>query len=276
MGNEAINAPLDVGKTFSEWVWYSSNAALSQGEAVCYNWDYGTATDKEPSRYNRVETPTTLNAQHFAGVAARAYSAKSGGQFIEIFKPGSVCNVLCGKDTDTGVGVGLLTFDVTATFKGEFRYAGLPGAGSAQPLQETTGDGTSPDQCLALLQEGPQSGGVEVVALQTTGGVWAIGEFMVGGTSLISGGAITGEHDTIALADPTIVTVGLRKKFGIVTAAVSGYSIVITPDSGVASANGASAIATFTATANENKSVAYQWLGAWSVIGLTATKPAIT
>lgn len=274
MGSEAINAPLDVGKTKSEWVWYGSNAALNEGEAVCYDWDYGTDTAREPSRYNRVETPDTLNAQHFAGVAARAYRAVSTGQLIEIYKPGSVCNVSCGKDTNTVVGVGVLTFDVTSGFEGEFRYAGLPGAGSVQPLQTTTGDTSDPGLCLAYLQEGPQSGGAEVLDLPSGGG--AIGTLMVGGATLFTGRSVGSGSATATLADGTIP--GLRKKFGIITTELTTNDVVLTVTTGVTDdiddvsldtvtwANGSTCLDTY---------ASLYWDGAWILQSKTEDVPTL-
>lgn len=271
----SINAPTKKMAGIKKNVWYSSVVALLEGQAVCYDWDFtgDGATYAEARRYNHVETPTTLNAQHFAGVAVRGYSAVSGGQLIEIYVPGSVCNILCGKDTDTVVGAGLLTFDVTTGFKGEFRYAGLPGEGSAQPLQTTTGDASDPGKCMALLQGSPQSGGVEVVALQTTGGVWAPGSFMLAGTTFLGGGAITGEANTLALGDGTIL--GQRKKFQIDAVAITGYNIVITPTTGEDPA-GTDAIVTVTHTANTGAFAVYEWTGAWTVTGISAAKVAVT
>lgn len=237
MSDVSINAPTKQNPTISKWVWYESNAALTEGEAVCYNWDYtgSGATYSDARRVNHVETPTTLNAQWFAGVAARNYSAVSTGQLIEIYCPGSVCNILCGKDTNTEVGVGLLTFDVTATFKGEFRYEGLPGAGSAQPLQTTTGDASSPGKCLALLQEGPQSGGVEVVAGVANDSI----VLMVGGTSLCVGLDVTAGDCLEEVLDGTIE--GLRKKVEVITTAFTNnvLQIQIENDDGVTLTDGA-------------------------------------
>ncbi len=273
MGNESIDAHLDVGKTNIEVVWYSSNAALSEGEAVCYNFDYGTDTDSEPSRLNRVETPTTANAQWFAGVSECAVAAVSTGQFIRIYKPGSVCNILCGKDTDTVVGVGLLTFDVTAAFKGEFRYTGLPGAGSAQPLQTTTGDASDPGLCLARLQEGPQSGGVEVVPLVATG---AMAAQMVGGATLITGGAISTGNNTTTLADGAIP--GIRKKYGIITTELSAYDVIITVTSGVTDDVDDVSLDTVTFAGGStclNTTCTLEWDGAWKVTGKTEDVPVL-
>jgi len=268
MVTEAINAPIDVGKTKSEWVWYSSNAALSEGEAVCYNWDYGTATTSEPSRYNRVETPTTANAQHFAGVAARAYSAISTGQFIEIYKPGSVCNVLVG--ASTVVGVGFLTFDVTTATVGQFRRMGLPGKGSARPLQTTTYVATA-QSCLCELMEGPQSGGCE--DLTATAG--ALASHMVGGTTFFIGASI-GSNETLTIANGTIP--GLRKKYGVVDTELTTSNIVITVTAGVTDDIDDVSLDTVTfagASTCLNTTITLEWDGAWIVIGKTEDVPVL-
>lgn len=279
MVNFSIDGYQKQARTFPEWVWYEGTGdgggtALEEGQAVCYNYDYGTDTAADGRRYNRVQNPTTANAQHFAGVTARAYSAQgANGRYIEIYNPGSVCNVLCGLNTDTVVGVGLLTFDVTAGFLGQFRYAGLPGAGSVQPLQTTTGDASDPGLCLAILQGGLQSGGVEVVPLVADA---AMAAQMVGGTTLITGGSITTGNNTTTLADGTIP--GLRKKYGIITTELTSYDVIITVTSGatddvddvsldtITYANGSTCL---------NKYVTLSWDGAWMVQGRTEDVPAL-
>lgn len=269
MGSEAINAHVKMGRTFSEWVRYETNAALSEGEAVCYNYDYGTDTDADGRRLNKVETPSIDNAQWFAGVAARAYAARAGGRMIEIYKPGSVCNILCGLATDTVVGVGLLTFDVTTSFKGEFRYEGLPGAGSAQPLQTTTGDDAAAGLCLALLQEGPPSGGVQV--LTATAG--ARTDQMVGGTTLYIGGSI-GTNQTLTLADGTIA--GLRKKFKVITTELTTADIVITVTTGFDPPNSALQTVTWNnAQTCLDMGIVLVWLESWAAVGMGDGEPDI-
>jgi hypothetical protein len=222
MGNQSVVGPIDVAKVNIEYVWYASNAALSEGEGVCYNWDYGTDTTAEASRLNRVETPSTTNAQWFAGVAATAYSARSSGQMIKIYTPGSVCNVLVG--ASTVVGVGFLTFDVTAATVGQFRRMGLPGRGSAQPLQTTTYVATA-QTCLCKLMEGEESGGAEDITA-VNGAITP----MVGGTTCIIGASIGG-NCTFTLADGTIP--GLRKKYQIVDTELTTNNAVLTVSSGV-------------------------------------------
>lgn len=263
------NAYIDKGRQVSEWVWYGGTGALAEGAAVCYNYDYGTSTTREPSRFNRVANPSTTNAQYFAGVAGRAYTAVSTGQLIEIYRPGSVCNILVA--VSTVIGTGLLTFDVTTAAVGQFRYAGLPGAGSAIPLQTTTYVATA-QLCLALLQEGPPSGGVEVVALVDND---AIGTLMIGGTTLITGSTIGTGNCTYTLANGT--QQGLRKKFGVITADITTSDFVITVTAGRTPALADSALATitFTNAASINTQCTLEWTGAWFLQGCTITQPVL-
>ncbi len=269
----SINSPLNKAAEIIKVVWYSSDALLEQGEAVCYNFDYGTdATASEKSRYNRVETPTTLNAQHFAGVASCKYAAKSGGQLIRICVPGSICNIRLGTANSTVLGVGLLTFDVTATFKGQFRYEGLVGEGSAVPLQTITSDGSTA-MCLAKLQLGPPSGGVEVVPLVDND---AIGTLMIGGTTLVTGSVIGGGDCTYILADGTIN--GLLKKFKIITAEVATSDLVITVTSGSANDLADTSLDTVTFGDAETtllSEVTLEWGGAWAVRTKTEDVPLL-
>ena len=117
-----------------EMVWYTGTDAVKEGEAFCYDTDYGTATAVNARRGNRVTRPSASNNGAFAGVAARDYFANSTGQLLEINIPGSKgINIALGVDTvlDTGI----LTF---ATTTGRFIKAGYPGRGSAVPRQTVT------------------------------------------------------------------------------------------------------------------------------------------
>lgn len=223
MGSEAINAPTTLNPTISKWVWYQNavagtGEAILEGQAVCFNFDYGTATDSDARRVNHVEKPTVTNAQWFAGVAARAYSANNnGGRFIEIFVPGSVCLIhLNASAPSTVVGQGLLTFDLTSGVEGQFLRTGMPGAGSAVPLESTT-SGTA-QKCLALLQEGPPSGGVEYIV----GTDVATFEAMVGGTTLVKGIALSQDY-VEEIADGLVE--GIKKRFAVVTDAFTTHQL---------------------------------------------------
>lgn len=195
----SINAPQKLPRTVSEWVWFEGATALAEGQGVCYNFDYGTAATRDSRRYNRVELPSQSNALHFAGVAARAYSAKTGGQLVEIYRPGSVCDILLM--ADAVIGVGVVTCQAGGTYAGYFTRAGFEGEGSAVPLQTVSAASTAA-KCLAALQVGPPSGLVEVVTPLAAGGattVMACGKTFFAGTVSLAAAA------TARLADGAYV-----------------------------------------------------------------------
>ena len=122
------------GRAIQASFWYGGSDALKLGEPVCFNTDYGTATDADARRCNRVERPSTSNNRAFAGTAARSYSARSGGQMIEVNLPGSK-SVPVALGVDTVINVGLLTF---ALGVGRFQAGKYLGRGSAVPRQTKT------------------------------------------------------------------------------------------------------------------------------------------
>lgn len=263
---QALDAYIKKGRQFSEWVWFTGTGALLEGEAVCYDWDRGTQTAKDHRRLNYVEVPSTTNAQWFAGVAARAYSAKSTGQLIEIYRPGSTCNIYT-KATNV-IGVGLLTFDVTSGYEGWFRYSGLRGEGSAIPLQ-TVDRGTDEGVCQALLLGGEPSGGLEVVtAIDNT----AIGTLMIGGTTLVTGVALTNGDCTYTLADGAIE--GLRKLFRVITTEITTNDFVVTVSTGMR--QDGTALQTITwagAQTTLNMGAKLEWSESWTVLSLGDGEP---
>ncbi len=134
--NKSINSHISAENQILEVVWYEGTDALKEGEGLCYNADYGTATAANARRGNIVERPSSSNNNNFAGVAARNYSAVStGGRLIEICIPGSVCKVALG--IDTVVNTGIVTCQAGGA-AGRFTFAGYKGRGSAVPLQTVT------------------------------------------------------------------------------------------------------------------------------------------
>ncbi len=224
MTSFAIDAHIKKSQTFSAFVWFSGTVALKEGQGVCYNWDYGTAADYDARRTNHVEVPTILNAPYFAGVAARPYSANSGGQFIEIFLPGSTCNVWTL--IDTVVGVGRITCQAGAgvVAAGYWTVTGFPGKGSAIPLQTVTASTGS--LCMVLLEDGEQSGLVENIT-DYAGAEAEAKVFMVGGVSYFGGSTATGAK-TFALADGT--KAGQKKGF-VCRSSLSSQAVTVTPAS---------------------------------------------
>jgi len=250
----SVNAPIAQAPRVSKWVWFEGSTALLEGQGVCYNWDYGTAANAVGARGNRVELPSITNAQHFAGVAARNYAAKTGGQFIEINVPGSVCNILA--KASATIGVGRLTCEAGGDYAGYFRYSGFSGQGSAVPLQ-TCDRSTTAGTVLARLEVGEQSGLVEVPTLDADGGAHT---FMVGGMTVFDEATTLAADVTFTLADSTVD--GLRKGFKCM-AAMTGNDIVITVTSGIQgiyNADPTTALATITLDADDEECFLY-WGG---------------
>ena len=240
MRSASINAPLKQAQGEKAMVWFGGSTALKQGQAVCFNWDYGTdATVASGERMNRVEVPTILNAPYFAGVTVCAYSASTGGRMIEIYLPGSLCNIW--SNADTVIGVGRLTFEVGGASAGYFRDTeGFPGEGSCVPLQTATRASTA-GTCLAMLETGRQSGGIERVLVVASSAIVC----MVGGVTMFTGASIGGDS-TFALVQGTYEN--QLKKFYVRTA-ITSNNMVVTPATDGIRMDGSTALDTITMNA---------------------------
>ncbi len=269
MVSHAINAHIKQAQVISAFVWFNGDGALKEGQGVCYNWDYGTAADYDARRTNIVEVPTILNAPYFAGVAARPYSASVGGQFIEINLPGSTCNVWTLIDTVIGVGRITCQAGAGAVAAGYWTVTGFPGKGSAIPLQTVTA--STGALCMALLEDGEQSGLVENLT-PWTGAEAEAKVFMVGGISYFSGSADDSGAKTFALADGT--KVGQKKGF-FCSVILNSDTLVVTPASTGVRLDGSTTLASFTMeTAQDAIIVKWSGLGTgatWSTESLFAT-----
>ncbi len=254
MPNVSTNAHQKQGRVYSNWVWFEGATALTKGMGLCYNWDYGTATAVDARRTNRVELPTILNARYFAGVAARDYTAKTGGQLIEIYGPGSTCEI--HSRSNNTIGTGLTTCIAGGTNAGHWQYGGFEGEGTAVPLQTVDRSSTA-GACLALLQTGPPSGLIEVVTPTAAGGAHT---FMVGGVSIFDTAVTLAANATFTLADSTII--GIRKAF-FCKAAMTTNDIVVTVTSGkmgMGAADQTAALSTITLDADDEEVELY-WGG---------------
>jgi len=262
--NFSIDGHLKQAPVRVAWVWFEGATALSEGQGVCYNYDYGTDSVADGRRGTRVELPSTTNARYFAGVAARDYSAVSTGQMIEIYLPGSICNVLAKANCDFDAG--LITCEAGGTYAGYFRYAGFEGEGSAVPLQDVDRSGTA-GKVLAKLQEGLPSGLVENVTVVDDDAITP----MVGGVTYLTGADITTGHCTAALADA--VYEGLRKKFYVLTE-IGTNDLVVTPDTAGIQLDGSSALASFSLDSADEEITLESCSGIWVTRGLTGATEA--
>jgi len=121
-------------RQFRRRVWFSGSTALYEGQAVCFDRDYGTAAAVDYRRDTVVELPNASNCMWFAGVVSRDYPAVTGGQTIEIYEPGSICRIRAG--VNATVGQTVLTFQAPASgFSGFWNTAYMRGTGAALALQ---------------------------------------------------------------------------------------------------------------------------------------------
>jgi len=74
-------------KSETRKVYYEGSDTLSGGYNLCYNWDYGTASDAEVGRAWRVEKPATANLKYYAGPVTEAYDGFTGPGMVEIYVP---------------------------------------------------------------------------------------------------------------------------------------------------------------------------------------------
>lgn len=123
-------------------VFYPGTDAILEGIGLVYlrsltGSDTGqAATEPWGARGSYVGKPSAPANLGFAGVAAKSYPAAPQGQFIQIFEPGSYCNVAVG--LNQVVNVGRMCCSTVAGQEGRFFAQGLPGKGSAVPEQTVT------------------------------------------------------------------------------------------------------------------------------------------
>jgi hypothetical protein len=124
-------------------VWFTGSTAVRKGMGLCYDLDVAdtgtgeTATDPWGRRGRLVAVPSTSNNLAFAGYATQAYPAKTGGQTIHIWEPGSICDVEVGlASTIFSQSAGTRhTVSVNSADAGRSTLDGLPGRGSAIALE---------------------------------------------------------------------------------------------------------------------------------------------
>ncbi len=254
MSDRSLNGYKDQGSGVSASYWFAGSTAVKEGQGFCYNWDKGTATAALTERGRDVEVPTILNAPYFAGVSKCAYPANASGQYVELWLPGSVCNIWIL--ADTVIGVGRLTCQAGGANAGLFSEEGFPGKGSAVPLQTLTA--STGKVCTALLDEGAQSGLQEI--LTWTGAEAEAKVIMVGGVTHIIGSTSSGAK-TFVLADGTYV--GQQKGF-VVDTALTSEALTVTPTSPGLKRDGSTAITTLVIGAANDYLVA-EWGGLHAV-----------
>lgn len=211
MTSNAVNGHEALANPVILWLWFTGATALKQGEAVCYDSDFGTATDANARRTNKCELPTVSNNRDFAGVAARNYSAQSGGQLIEVYAPGSKA-VPVALGVDTVIGTGLLTFVCSGRYNigvstglgtdaGRFYTGKYRGRGSAVPRQTVTA-------VLEASMTGAWSlatDGVTLTVVATAGLAAGDTVVLLGGEDDATGTVIPGKYVISSITSATVL-----------------------------------------------------------------------
>lgn len=230
MGNRSIDGHESGANGIIEEVWYAGTDALKEGEGLCYNTDFGTATERNGRRGNHVERPSRTNHYAFAGVLEHDYKANSTGQFVRIFVPGSKgVNVALGVDTVIGTGVLTFTAGTAGSHRGRFTKAGFKGRGTIVPRQTVT----------AVIESDMAGGtwllatdGVTLTVASTTDLAAGDTVVFVGGEVEDGGGVIVpGKHIISSITDATTLVLTSTAVTGtqVATLYCTGYAYTGNP-----------------------------------------------
>lgn len=205
-------------RVFPRRVFFTGSTALVKGQGLCYDHDRGTSTTADATRQNYVEVPTTSNGLHFAGVTAKAYDAKTGGQWITIYEPGSTCQVAVGIDTAIGQ---TMTCSAHSADAGRFTMPGFIGRGTAMALQATINN---------RGQNAFSRVSTNNVRVSLKGGLATLGTTtLVGSVTLISAGSsgTLGAGDTtLAAGDKLVLLTGYYNTASLVPGTYTVSTVV--------------------------------------------------
>jgi len=188
-------------RVYPRRVFFTGSTALVRGQGLCYDRDYGTAATAEARRDRMVELPSRTNNMWFAGVTAAAYVAKTGGQYIVVYEPGSTCMVQTGLVTT--VASTLLTCSCSPADTGIFTLGGKVGRGSALALQDAASAATGNVPVSASWDGSAVIGAGDKVLTKTA----LFTNAVVGDTVVVVGGSVTADGSAVVTdAEYTIAT----------------------------------------------------------------------
>lgn len=204
---------------------YRGTAALKKGRGMCFDLDYAnssTTGEKAADPFGtrglkEIQVPSASNANRFAGILTMNLPANPNGHVrkVQLYLPGA-CAMVSQRIIST-VGLGRITCIVDSTAgdgnSGLFAYGGLPGRGSAVPLQ-TLVAATSGNLAISDL-----AGGTTAVYSSATG---------LTTISLTGAGTALGYDGTTIAADGYEMTVldGATAATGAVRANPGVYPVV--------------------------------------------------
>lgn len=153
--------------TYKEQRWkllmayFTGDDELKAGYGLCFDSDYGTASEVEGERAYRVEQASQDNNLNFAGVVHPSCHGKTGPCEVMLIVPEDGIPLPVWTDQDCTILETLLTLQV-GTYK--FVAGGLRGRGTVKALQTVDRSGAGNEGVvLALPDTGMESGLVESI-----------------------------------------------------------------------------------------------------------------
>ncbi len=222
-------------------VYYIGTDTLQEGYPVCFNFNAANVTPENKAQTSpdvgeefwndarriQVEKAAEGNKLHFAGAVSQKSHGVTGPNWIEIHRPGSICNIYVADDVDSESSSALNSGETVTFAPGTytFRTGGFLGCGSAMVLQDVDRSSVN-GLVMAELMTGPQSGGVTPVTLISADGTFST---VLGAAPAMAGVYLMGENVLGASNPITSVAVlggdggyiGQRFQFQLLTTAIS-------------------------------------------------------
>ncbi len=222
-------------------VYLISTDTVQEGYPVCFNFDAADVTSENKTQTSpdvgeeffndarriQVEKPSESNKLHFAGVVSQKSHGVTGPNWIEIHRPGSICNVYAASDVDSESSSALNSGETVTFAPGTYTFltGGFCGTGSAMVLQDI--DRSSVNGLVMVeLMGGIPSGGVTPVTLISASGAFSV----VLGSEPVFAGVYQLNDNVLGSSNPITSVlllaadgdyIGQRFQFQLLTTAIS-------------------------------------------------------
>ncbi len=195
---------IDLAKIRIKSVYYNSTTAVFKGDPFCYNTDYGTATDEDQSRLNRVEAPSATNSHRFAGTALFDYP--NGGVWIKITEPGGygyAKQAIATAAPSTITPGTRMTFEFTSGY-GYFAQEGFPGKGTVEAIRTEAVSTSGALVFSSVYGRGAYAHSTKTI---TDRGCGSTAGTAAGDTVVVFGGSTNDASATITVGEYTVASV---------------------------------------------------------------------
>ncbi len=222
-------------------VYLISTDTVQEGYPVCFNFNAADVTSENKSQTDpdvgedqwndarriQVEKAAEGNKLHFAGVVSQKSHGVTGPNWIEIHRPGSICNVWVDADVDSESSSALNSGQTVTFAPGTYAFVtgGFLGCGSAMVLQDV--DRSSVNGLVMVeLMTGAPSGGVTPLTLISASGTLST----ILGAEPVFAGVYQMDDNVLGASNPITSVpilaadgdyIGQRFQFQLLTTAIS-------------------------------------------------------